>query len=222
MTRPFKSAQLPIRTRRVVSRQAVELDKSVSCPARHSTPLEVCRTCENLDAIVLDRDGLECRVCCRPPQSASGSDDNAFWPRFARRMLPPSARRIPVSTVMTSSVTCVTCDLGVEAVASLFLDEQIGALPVVDYERQPIGILTKTDLLRSRLGDASFPQVAITDLMTPVLATVREDDSLSRAASLMLEHRIHHLPVVDEQSGVVGMVSTFDFARWIALSPTVP
>ncbi|MGZ3426793.1 MAG: CBS domain-containing protein, partial [Polyangia bacterium] len=74
----------------------------------------------------------------------------------------------------------------------------------------------------SRIGDAHFPQIAITDLMTPVLATVREDDSLSRAASLMLEHRIHHLPVVDEQSGVVGMVSTFDFARWIALSPSVP
>jgi CBS domain-containing protein len=222
MTRPSKSAQLPIRTRRVVSRNVVEIDKTVGCPSRRSTPLEVCRTCENLDAIVLDRDGVECRVCCRPPQPAPGSGDNAFWPRFTRRMLPPGPRRIPVSTVMTSGVTCVTCDLGVEAVAALFLDEKIGALPVVDYERQPIGIVTKSDLLRSRMADSHFPRIGITDLMTPVLATVREDDSLSRAASLMLEHRIHHLPVVDEQSGVVGMVSTFDFARWIALSPTVP
>jgi len=136
-------------------------------------------------------------------------------------MLPPSARRIPVSTLMTSQVTCVTCDMGIEAVAALFLDEKIGAVPVVDYERQPVGILTKTDLLRRRIANSGIPLLRIIDLMSPVVATLRESDSLSYAASLMLDHRIHHLPVVDERCGVVGIVSTFDFARWIALSPSL-
>ncbi|HEX9104809.1 MAG TPA: CBS domain-containing protein [Polyangia bacterium] len=120
---------------------------------------------------------------------------------------------------MTSPVTCISCDLGVEAAAALFLDEQIGALPVVDYQGQPIGILTKSDLMRSGIADPRFPRIAITDLMTPVVTTLHENDNLARAASLMLEQRVHHLPVVDDDSGVVGILSTFDFARWIALGP---
>lgn len=150
------------------------------------------------------------------------SNGKSVWARVAERMHRPTARTIPVSDVMTAPVTCVTCDLGVEAVAALFLDEHIGALPVVDYEGQPIGIITKSDLMRSRIADSRFPRVAITDLMTPIVTTLHESDSLARAASLMLEQRVHHLPVVDDDSGVVGIVSTFDFARFLALGNSSP
>ncbi len=143
----------------------------------------------------------------------------SLWERFSDRMHGHSARHVPVSEVMMAPVTCVTCDLGLEAVAALFLDEHLGALPVVDYEGQPIGILTKSDLVRMRAGDPRFRRPTIVEMMTPVVTTVHENDSVSRAASLMLEQRVHHLPVVDDDNGVVGMVSTFDFARFLALGP---
>jgi len=163
---------------------------------------------DGTSAVVFERDGR--------------SGGKSMWARMAERMHRPTARTIPVSQVMTAPVTCVTCDLGIEAAAALFLDEQIGALPVVDYEGQPIGIITKSDLMRSRIADARFPRVHITDLMTPIVTTLHESDSLARAAALMLEQRVHHLPVVDDDRGVVGIVSTFDFARFLALGTSSP
>ena len=159
-------------------------------------------------AVVFDRSG-----------GAHGhGDGKTLWTRLSERMHRPSARHVPVADVMTAPVTCVTCDLGLEAVAALFLDEQIGALPVVDYEGQPIGILTKSDLMRTRIGAPRFPSASIAELMTPIVTTVHENDSVARAASLMLEQRVHHLPVVDDANGVVGIVSTFDFARFLAVA----
>ena len=168
---------------------------------------------------VVGQDGTTAVVFERDPVAPVGK---TVWARMTERMHPPTARTVPVATVMTAPVTCVTCDLGVETVAALFLDEHIGALPVVDEEGQPIGILTKSDLMRSRIADARFPRTSILELMTPIVTTVHENESVARAAALMLEQRVHHLPVIDDERGVVGMVSTFDFARFLATGPGTP
>ena len=52
--------------------------------------------------------------------------------------------------------------------------------------------------------------------MTPVAYTLREDDPLSRAAAVMAVEHVHHLPIVAADGRVVGMLSSLDFARWIA------
>jgi CBS domain-containing protein len=225
--------QLPIRTRRVAHAGGlVELDQTVPCPTRGPTPLEVCRVCEQLEEIVHDRDGSECSLTCRPPAGTVDPRAHTVWSHLTERSLPSDADRLPVSTVMRSNITCVTCDMSVEAVAALFLDEDISAVPVVDYEGFTIGILSKTDLLRHRFGrapdgnteDGAY-QLAVVEpsrvveLMAPVAYTVKVSDSIASAAKVMLDRRVHHVPVVDEQGKVAGMLSTFDFARWIALGP---
>jgi acetoin utilization protein AcuB len=49
--------------------------------------------------------------------------------------------------------------------------------------------------------------------MTADVATVRETDAISDARAAMFEHRIHHLPVVDEHGALVGILSTNDLLR---------
>jgi CBS domain-containing protein len=51
--------------------------------------------------------------------------------------------------------------------------------------------------------------------MTPEPTSVRPDERLERAAHLMAERRIKHLPVVDDAGHLVGMVSRVDVLRTI-------
>jgi Mg/Co/Ni transporter MgtE len=202
----------------------VEIDRTVPCPSRPSTPLAVCRACEDLQEIAHHPDGRERAVVCHANGPLPNCGSRYSWAHLFARGLSADADHIPVAAAMSCDVTCVTLDISVEAVASLFLDERIGAVPVVDYEGYPIGIVSKTDLVRDIFGGggeaayrlAALDRQELTDLMTPVVYTVRDNDSLATAATVISEHRVHHAPVVDAEGRCVGMISAFDLARWIA------
>jgi CBS domain-containing protein len=103
-------------------------------------------------------------------------------------------------------------DVSIESLAALLRDRGIGAVPVVDGDGIPIGIVSKSDLIRER-DELDF---TVADLMTPMAFTLREDDPLSRAAAVMTVEQVHHLPIVATDGAVVGMLSSLDFARWVA------
>ncbi len=221
---------LPIRTLRVAGTRGVfEINHSVPCPTHGSIPLARCENCEHLVTITRGADGQETAVSCRPTTERQG-EERAFWARLKRQAVDPA--HTPVCEIMTTDLTCVTSDLALESVAALLLDAGIGAVPVVDYEGFPIGILTKTDLVRDGF-DTSLDATAdqsdtlqltvrscsrVLDVMAPTVLCVREDDTVAHAASVMLREHLHHLPVVEAQGRLIGMLSTFDFARWIACS----
>jgi CBS domain-containing protein len=52
--------------------------------------------------------------------------------------------------------------------------------------------------------------------MTRDVVTVRYDETVRRAARLMADHGINHLPVVDTDGRVVGIVSSTDLTRYLA------
>ncbi|MBV9251152.1 MAG: CBS domain-containing protein [Acetobacteraceae bacterium] len=52
------------------------------------------------------------------------------------------------------------------------------------------------------------------DLMTRDVAVVHPDSSLLEAVKLMAQRRISGMPVVDENGGIVGMLSEGDLLRW--------
>jgi CBS domain-containing protein len=121
-----------------------------------------------------------------------------------------AADRIAISEVMHRDVTCVSREVTIEALTSLFLERNISAAPVVDADGQPIGIVSKTDLLRE-------PHHArVEDIMMSMAFTLAEDEPLSRAAAVMDAERVHHLPIVGADGRVVGILSSLDFVRWIA------
>jgi len=55
--------------------------------------------------------------------------------------------------------------------------------------------------------------VTVGQLMTYGPILVREDEPLAHAAALLQQHRIHGLPVVDEEGALVGVVSETDMLR---------
>ncbi len=94
-------------------------------------------------------------------------------------------------------------------------------LPVVD-ERVVVGIVSHRDLLSAAVSSAleasagdelRLRTVLVEDVMTRDPYTIGLDATLRDAATLMLRHKIGCLPVVDETTRLVGMVSETDLLR---------
>lgn len=83
------------------------------------------------------------------------------------------------------------------------------------------GVVSDTDLVAAAAVDDVAGRTAGGTARTP-LVTVYPDESLKRVAELMRQHRVTHALVVGPASDrPVGMVSTLDVARQIALEPAV-
>lgn len=134
-----------------------------------------------------------------------------------------------VDKVMTRSVVTVRSTTGYKDLVALMSQHGISALPVVDVvdsEGQLVGIVSETDLLakeradarrrgmsRSRVEAAKAGAEAAGDLMTAPAVTVLPEDTLARAARLMSEAHVRHLPVVDLAGNLVGIVSRSDLLK---------
>ena len=94
--------------------------------------------------------------------------------------------------------------------AQLMNRHKIGALVVIEQEKLA-GIFTERDVLRRIVGEQRDPaNTPITNVMTTEVACCRLDTSIDEARSVMKHRRIRHLPVVDEQMRLEGIVSIGD------------
>jgi len=124
-----------------------------------------------------------------------------------------------VHDLMTESVVTTEPHASVERVRGILQRNQIGALPVVDTDGQPVGIVSSTDLVPGLKPDSP-----IRTIMTEKVYTVPKYDDVSVAARIMRNHRIHRVVVTHEQK-VVGMISAFDLLalvedrRWVPKNP---
>ncbi|MFC7041471.1 CBS domain-containing protein [Halonotius sp. GCM10025705] len=117
---------------------------------------------------------------------------------------------VPVEQLMTTDLVTVTPDEGVETAASTILEKEAGSLVALDDNGQLSGILTCTDLTEL-VSDGAVPADAtVDDYMTEDVTTTEPDESIQDAAVKMITKQIQHLPVVDDDDEVVGMLSTTD------------
>jgi CBS domain-containing protein len=149
---------------------------------------------------------------------------------------------VPVSEIMTRNVFCATPDMSLDALADVMLDQNISGAPVVDETGRPIGVISKTDILREIRELAEIDKATWVDweqprdkraaamgvkldslgirtafdAMTPIVYWLPEDASISQAAALMAYERVHRVPIVNKTGKVVGVVSTLDIMRWLA------
>ena len=65
-------------------------------------------------------------------------------------------------------------------------------------------------------------RLRVRDLMTAHVFAVRQNDDLLTVTELMDEHAFRHLPVVDAQSRVQGLVSQRDLLRTALRQPSLP
>jgi len=99
-----------------------------------------------------------------------------------------------------------------EAVAQL-VEHNIGSLVVVEGGR-PAGIVTERDILRccaNGLGKSADTRVA--EIMTSDLIVGEAADSVDYVMGIMTKNRIRHLPILNREQELLGMVSIGDVVQ---------
>jgi CBS domain-containing protein len=84
------------------------------------------------------------------------------------------------------------------------LRHNIGALPVVDRNNVVVGIITQRDI---DLAGEGVSDLLVLDLMTRALIKAKETTSLRWIAEKMIETGIQRIPVVNEKSKLLGLVT---------------
>ncbi|MBE7384539.1 MAG: PAS domain S-box protein [Leptolyngbya sp. SIO1E4] len=90
----------------------------------------------------------------------------------------------------------------------LHLEVRSSCVVVVDAE-QVVGILTTQDVVRLSAQQQPLDRLVMRQVMAHPVVTLRESEftHLLSAIDLLQQHRIHHLPIVDEQARLVGLVT---------------
>ena len=117
--------------------------------------------------------------------------------------------------VMTKKIVyCEPNDL-VSKAAKLMRSENVGSIPVVENEqtKKLVGIVTDRDLTLRVLADGlDGKSTKVEAVMTRKVVTCLENDDLQKALDLMAEHQLRHIPIVDNNYKVVGIIAQADVA----------
>ena len=135
--------------------------------------------------------------------------------------------------IMARPVYVAQADMPVEQAWENMQAHDVKALPVVNAQMEVQGIVTSTDLLKHALAHAptglthrlkSFvlrkkkAEVVVEDLMTPLVAHVQSYDRVVELIAVFSQGHLRHLPVVNAQGKLVGMVTQTDLIRAMAQS----
>ena len=140
-------------------------------------------------------------------------------------------RHRTVSDVMTRHVHVASPLTPFKRLVRLIEENRVSAIPIVDQQGVPIGIVSQTDLLlkqthqrrdlsrdvlqveKRRHERAKAEGTFASDVMTSPVVTVRSDTDLGAAARLMQEKNLRRLVVVDEGDRIAGIVSRADLLK---------
>lgn len=154
-------------------------------------------------------------------------------------------RDTAVSEVMTTDVLVFAPDDNVQQAMQTMVDRSIDGAPVVEAGGKVVGMLSTSDLIVQE-SQLHFPTVisllgatlelpsskhrfddeiekalgsTVSEVMHGDPLTVGSDDTLERAATLMHDHDVSRLPVVDQQGGLIGIVARVDILRDLIGTP---
>src|SRR5262245_15703650 len=130
---------------------------------------------------------------------------------------PSGQRRHPptVGDVMRPPLTTVDQNDHVAAAAYLMKHAGATALVVLDGQEtnRPLGIITEADIVHTVADGKDVNEVRIRDLMTTSPTVIKATTSVRDAAEMMVAGHFRHLPVIDDNSAVRGIVDIRDVCR---------
>jgi CBS domain-containing protein len=134
----------------------------------------------------------------------------------AHPRLPAPGRPEPVRQardIMHPGAECIGDNDSVAAAAQKMRDLGVGSLPICGADDRLHGILTDRDIVLKCIADGRDPaQVRAGDLAQETLFWVEADAGVGEVLHQMEDHRVKHLPVIDNHR-LVGIITEADLAR---------
>lgn len=115
--------------------------------------------------------------------------------------------------IMSKKVLVALAEDPLTNVADFMRKNNIGSIAVVDSEGKLIGILTERDILKA-VSDGNL-NAKVKDYMTTKVIGIKKSATEWEAAEVMLENGFRHLPIVDDDNKVIGIISIRDLAKQI-------
>ena len=119
-----------------------------------------------------------------------------------------------ISECMSQDVCFVKPDCNTYDAARIMCENHIGCIPVCDEQKNIVGILTDRDiLLRAVACDKKVKQTPVSEIMTTNVYTCSWQDDVTQAQNLMAQNQIRRIPITDEKSKLVGILTMGDLAQ---------
>lgn len=123
-----------------------------------------------------------------------------------------------VARLMSTALKTVTPGTLVEDAAAVMLGDQISSVLVVE-SGQIRGILTSTDFVRIVSKSQPKAETPVERYMTKDVYTATAQDTVQDAADMMMEHGINHIPVVDDDDELIGIITSSDMTGYLSTQP---
>ena len=136
--------------------------------------------------------------------------------------------------IMSTQIFFANLDPPLEQAWSLLRRERIKALPVIDVSKRVLGIITLEDFIKNAAVDfhQSFGQRirgfmrtaipglnvlpnAVGQIMSKPVRVISEDRNMLDLAEIFCGAGHHHIPVINDEKRLVGMITQSDFVRGI-------
>ena len=146
-----------------------------------------------------------------------------------------------VAEIMTTDPVTVSPKTSLQEAIQILADRKISGLPVIDDRGQLVGIISETDLTWQATGVEAPPYVmfldsviylqnptkhnqevhkalgqTVEDAMSKDPTTVKKSQLVREAAQIMHDKKVRRLPVVDDDSKLIGIITQGDVIRMMA------
>ena len=117
-----------------------------------------------------------------------------------------------IESQMTTPLISIYSEATAKEAAQLMKEKRIGSLLIKGYEGY-VGIVSEKDLVYKVVGE-DLPQntVPLSSIMTESILSIEKTASSSEASILMLEYKINHLAIT-ENDDIVGILSIKDLVH---------
>ena len=113
----------------------------------------------------------------------------------------------------TPEVRTIEPERTIQDAIQRLVEHNIGSLVVVDGQGDMVGIITERDILRAcALQAGTLDSMPVVKFMTQHVITATPQDDVESVMGLMTEHRIRHLPVLENER-LVGIISIGDTVK---------
>jgi CBS domain-containing protein/CheY-like chemotaxis protein len=124
-----------------------------------------------------------------------------------------SSKKVCVHEIIKSDVLTADPELSVLETIKLMAKNNVGAI-IIKENKHSLGIFTERDLLNKCAENGSDCLASpVKDFMTKEMKTVTPDATLEEVESIMNTLRVRHIPVVEDDGEVHGMISIRDISK---------
>ena len=112
-------------------------------------------------------------------------------------------------TCMPISVSSLTT---LKECANVMEKHHVGSLLIID-DKKLLGLVSEKDIVRKAVGKISNPERLLAkDIMESHLHTIRPEEDIADALTMMNDYNIRHLPVMDDNK-LIGLITAKDILK---------